>query len=365
MTDYSSMPDDQLLAALKKEKRNEAEYATKQMAYKILLNSCYGAIGQQYFRFFDIRQAEAITLSGQLSIKWIEKFLNDYLNEVCETEGETYAIYMDTDSCYISLEKLIDKIGIDKTKTKKVIDFMDAACKKINIEIDGEYTRLSEYVNAFNQTMVMEREALADRGFWTRKKRYALNVHNSEGVSFDPPHLKIMGLETARSSTPEVCRDSLEESIKLILTTDEDTVIDYIKKFRSKFMNMNAEEIASTSGISDINKYQIKGGYSKGTPIHVRAAILHNMWVKGNNMLGKYELIRSGDKIKYVYLKEPNPVKENVFGFSGIPPKELEIEKYIDYTKQYEKTFLAPLKTILNCIGWEHERTQTLEDFFV
>ena len=351
---------------LKGEKRIESEYSTKQMAYKVLLNSAYGALGQQYFKFFDIRQAEAITLTGQLTIKWIEVFLNEYLSKICgeEDSKEPFVVYMDTDSSYVTLEKLVNKVGLKDAPVNQIIDFMDKACKKISKEIDKEYLRLSNYTNSFKHNIVMERESLADKGFWTRKKRYALNVYDMEGVRFKDPHLKIMGLETARSSTPAICREKLEEAIRLILTTDEKQVIEFIESFRKEYMNLPIGEIANTTGVSDIEKHITKNGYAKGTPIHVRGSILYNNWIKSNKFESKYECIRSGDKIKTVYLTMPNPIGENTIAFIKNPPEEMNLKNYVDYGKQYAKTFLTPLQTILECIGWEWENKTTLENFF-
>lgn len=362
---YEEMTDQELLDLLEYNKQQEAETHTQQMAYKILLNSCYGAIGQQYFRHFDIRQAEAITLSGQTAIKWIENFVNSYLNSACETqEPYPFAVYMDTDSVYITFKPLLDKLGVDQSDKKKCINLMNKICEKLGQEISNQFCDLAKYTNSFEQTMVMARESLADKAFWTGKKRYALNVYDSEGVAYDPPHLKIMGLETARSSTPAPCREALEESIRLILTTDEKTVIKHIETFKEKFFSLNASEIATPSGISDLDKQITATGYAKGCPIHVRAAILHNKWIRENKLDTKYPLIKSGDKIKYVYLKVPNPIKENVFGFMGSPPSELGVEQYIDYYHQFDKTFMKPLNTIMNCIGWKTEHIETLESFF-
>lgn len=342
------------LLKLKKETENEkAKYKTSQMAYKVLLNSCYGALGQQYFRFFDIRQAEAITLSGQLSIQWIANFLNKYLNDVCETEDIEYVLYIDTDSNYITLNHLVEKIGMQDEPNEKICDFLDKVCEEIQAAIDVEYQRLADITNARQQKMIMEREVIASRGFWTGKKRYALHVLDSEGVRYEEPKLKIMGLETARSSTPAICREKLKESIKLILTTNEDVVIEHIQKFRKEFMQQKPVDIARPTGISNLEKFVDQ---EKGVPMHVRGAITYNNWIQENGMQNKYEFIRSGDKVKTIYLKLPNPLRENTLSFSGDIPKEMNLENCIDYNIQYEKTFLDPLKKILSCVGWKHEK---------
>jgi len=358
---YEALTDDQLFDKQKEVENNIAKYKTQQMAYKVLLNSCYGALGQQYFRFYDIRQAEAITLSGQLAIQWIAKFLNDYLNNLCETENNEYVIYIDTDSNYLTLQKLVEKMGYGDATQEETTDFLVDAGNIIQDEIDKEYQRMANMTNAKQQRMVMEREVIAPRGFWTRKKRYALNVVDSEGVRYEKPKLKIMGLETARSSTPAVCRDVLKEAIELILTTDEDHVIKFIRDFKERFMTLSPKEVANSTGVSNIEKFiDGSGNIIKGTPIHVRGAITYNKWIKDNKLDYKYELIRSGDKVKSIYLKLPNTLRENTISFIGDIPKEMKLDKYIDYGLQYEKTFLNPLKTILNAVGWNHQKKRSL-----
>jgi DNA polymerase elongation subunit (family B) len=337
----------------------------KQMALKIALNSAYGAVGNQYFRFYDIRIAEAVTYGGQLSIRWIEKALNGYFNEILETENEDYVIASDTDSVYITFEKLIEKLN-----PPDPVKFLDTICQeKIEPWIEGKYTELAEYVNAYEQKMVMSREVIADKGIWTAKKRYILNVHNSEGVQYAEPKLKMMGIEAVKSSTPQVCRDKIRDALKLIMIGDEKDLNDFIQEFRKEWMEMSPTAIAFPRSCNGIGKWSDPNGiYRKGSPMHVKGALIYNHQIKNNKLAKKYPLIQNGEKIRYVHLKNPNPYQCNAFTFITECPTELDIIKYVDYNKQFEKSYIEPLKFITNAINWHiddgYGSQATLMDFF-
>jgi len=338
-----------------------------QMARKIQLNSAYGAIGNQYFRYYKLENAEAITLSGQVSIRWIENKMNDYLNNLLKTDGEDYVIASDTDSIYLNLGPLVDKFFGNKSSDKAaIVSILDKICQdKLEPFIEQSYQELSDYVSAYDQKMFMKRENIADRGIWTAKKRYILNVWNSEGVQYAEPKLKVMGIEAVKSSTPAPCRKMLKDSFKIIMTGTEDDVINYIENCRQEFRNMSPEDISFPRSVSDVDKHRSNETiYDKGTPIHCRGALLFNHYVKQKKLTNKYSLIQNGEKIKFLYLKKPNPIYENVLSFIQEWPKELGLDKYVDYDLQFEKAFLEPLKVILDSIGWSAERKPNLEAFF-
>jgi len=338
-----------------------------QMAKKISLNSAYGAIGNQYFRYYKLANAEAITLSGQVSIRWIENKINNYLNTILKTEGTDYVIASDTDSIYLNLGPLVDVVYKDKERDPaKIVPFLDKICEeKFEPFIDKSYKELADYVSAYDQKMFMKRENIADRGIWTAKKRYILNVWNSEGVQYNEPKLKVMGIESVKSSTPASCRNMLKDAFKIIMTGSEDDVINYIDGCRKKFRNLPPEEISFPRSVSDVTKYKSNADiYTKGTPIHVRGALLFNHYIKERKLTNKYSLIQNGEKIKFCYLKKPNTIHENVLSFIQDYPVELGLDKYIDYDLQFNKAFLEPLKIILDAIGWSVEKTANLESFF-
>ena len=347
-----------------------ARYNNLQLAKKVCLNSAYGALGNQYFRFFDVRQASAITTAGQLAIRWIEKKLNEYLNKLLKTDNKDYVIASDTDSIYLSLDELVGKTIIETNPNagvREIIQFMDKICEaKIQPFIDKSYSHLAKYTNAYQQKMIMKREALADKGIWTAKKRYILNVYNNEGVEYAKPKVKVMGLEMIKSSTPTACREKLSESIDVILNKTEDDMIAFIDKFRKEFETLEPVDIAFPRGVNGISNYTDKrtGNFTKGTPIHVRGTILYNALIQKNNLTKKYTLIKEGEKIKFIYLKEPNPIQSNIISFQQVIPSELDLVKYIDHRTQFDKSFLEPLKIILDCIGWKTEKSFSLESFF-
>jgi DNA polymerase elongation subunit (family B) len=342
-----------------------ARYNNLQLAKKVSLNSAYGAMGSQYFRFYDLRMALAVTTAGQLSIRWIENKLNDYLNKLLKTEKD-YVIASDTDSIYLNLGPLVDSVYKKGKEPSAVIAFMDKVCEdKIQPFIDESYKELAEYVHAYDQKMIMKREGLSDKGIWTAKKRYILNVYNNEGIQYNEPHLKVMGLEMVKSSTPAAVREKMRQLIKLIVTTDELTVQKFIAEFKAEFNSLPAEDISFPRGLNGLREYSDSVTlYKKGTPIHVKGAILYNHFLKQQGLTTKYQLIQEGEKLKFTYLKSPNPFKDSVVSFPTRLPKEFGLQEYIDYDLQFEKTFLDPIKTILDCIGWETEKQTTLDSFF-
>jgi DNA polymerase elongation subunit (family B) len=339
-----------------------------QMAKKISLNSAYGAIGNQYFRYYKLENAEAITLSGQVAIRWIEAKLNKYMNKILKTEDVDYVIASDTDSIYLHMGPLVETVykGREKT-TESIISFLDKV-SKVELEkyIEGCYQELAEYMNAYEQKMQMKRENIADRGIWTAKKRYIMNVWDSEGVRYSEPKLKIMGIEAVKSSTPAPCRKMIKDALKLMMSGTEDDVIKFIQKCRIDFSKLSPEEVSFPRSVNDLMKYKSENSiYEKGTPIAVRGALLFNYHIKEKKLAKKYSLIQNGEKIKFCYLKKPNPIYENVISFIQDFPKELNLSSYVDYNTQFEKGFLEPLKTILNAIGWNSEKKTTLDSFFV
>lgn len=340
-----------------------------QMAKKIQLNSAYGALGNTYFRWYQRNLAEAITMSGQLSIRWMEKYINAYLNKLFKTDGEDYVIACDTDSMYIRLERLVDSVfGEDQSDNEKIVKFLDDVCeKKIQPFIDKTFDNLATYMKVMDQKMVMKREAIANKGIWTGKKHYILNVYNNEGVQYAEPKLKIQGIEAVRSSTPAACRKNIKTALSVIMNKTEKDIIEFIKNFRAEFGNLSFEEVAFPRGVRDLKKYTDKSSiYRKGTPIHVKGSLIYNQLIAEQKIQNKYPFIIDGDKIKFSYLQRPNPTRDTVISCPGAPPKELGIEQYIDYDMQFDKAFLEPIRSILDVIGWrtEYSTRATLEDFF-
>ena len=340
-----------------------------QLAKKIQLNSAYGALGNRFFRWFDPKYAESITKSGQLSIRWMEERINKYLNKILKTDNRDYVIAVDTDSMYITLDSLVQQV-MPKADNDKVVKFLDEVCeKKLEPYIDKCYDELAVYVNAYSQKMKMKREAIANKGIFTAKKRYILNVYNNEGVQYTEPKLKMMGIEAVRSSTPAAIRSNFKEAIIIIMNSSEEDLQQYVARQREEFKKLPYEDVAFPRGCKELEKWQdINSGgkiFKLGTPMHVKGAILYNFFIKQKKLESKYEVVHRGSKVKFCYLKMPNYLGEHVIATPGKLPKELELDHLIDYDKQFDKAFLEPLGTILGVIGWEAEKRSTLEGFFL
>jgi DNA polymerase elongation subunit (family B) len=346
-------------------KNRVARYDNLQLAKKVSLNSAYGALGSQYFRFYDLRMALAVTLAGQLSIRWIEVKLNQYMNKLLKTE-EDYVIASDTDSIYLRLGPLVDKVYKDQTDIDAIISFMDRVCEdKIQPYIDESYQTLATYVHAYQQKMQMKREALSNKGIWTAKKRYILNVYNNEGVQYKEPQMKVMGLEMVKSSTPAAIREKMRLSIKIMINGTEDDIHKFISDFREEFKAMPPEDISFPRGMNGLKEYSDSATmYKKGTPIHVKGAIIYNHYLKQLGLEKKYPKIQEGEKIKFSYLKQPNPFKDSVISYPGRLPVEFGLHQYIDYDTQFDKSFVDPIKVVLDCMDWTVEKNNSLESFF-
>lgn len=337
-----------------------------------MLNSLFGATGNPYFEYYDPRVAEAITMSGQLSIQWIAERLNLKLNEYLKTDSVDYIVAIDTDSNYVNLGPLVRAVygdAYESTPTEDVVNFLDKfATNILEPYIEQCYEELSQYMNAYENKMVMKREVIASSGFWTAKKRYALLVHDSEGVRFAEPKIKIMGLEVVKSSTPEFCRKALKEAINLILTTkDESEIHAFIEETRNKWNDLPVEEIAAPRSVNGLAKFATNDDsiYGKGTPMHVKGALVYNYAIEKAGLVNSEE-IKEGEKIKFVELMVPNPTRHAVIAFPShsFLPKELGLHKYVDYNTQFEKMFIKPLKGMLDAIDWGIEAKNTLDDLF-
>ena len=344
-----------------------SKYNNIQMARKIQLNSAYGAIGNQYFRYYNIINAEAITLSGQVSIRWIEHEMNKYLNKILKTEKQDYVIASDTDSIYLNLGPLVETVYKGRETTdQSIVSFLNKVCEvELEKYISSSYEALASYVNAYEQKMIMKRENIASTGIWTAKKRYMLNVWDSEGVRYDEPKLKMMGIEAVKSSTPAPCRTAIKDAINIMMNGTEKDLLDFVSTFRNTFDTLPPEDIAFPRSVNGLRKYKASSTvYTKGTPLHVRGTLLYNFHISKNKLEYKYPLVQEGEKIKYLHLRRPNKINENVISFLNTFPREIGLEGQIDRDAQFKKSFLDPLQIISNVIGWETERTANLDFLF-
>jgi len=364
---YSHLSNDDLLALHSETVKNVTKWSNFQMVRKICLNSLYGALGNQYFRHYKLENAEAITLTGQVAIRWIERKINEYVNTALSTEGVDYVIASDTDSIYLNLGPLVYNVfGDGRLDRERVVEVLNKFClDKVEPYINESYDELSDYLQCYEKTLVMKRECIADRGIWTAKKRYILNVWDNEGVRYDEPKLKMMGIEAVKSSTPAPVRTYIKDCLNIIMTGTEDEMIQYIADKRVEFSGLPAESISFPRTANNVSKFRNPVTiYNKGTPLHIRGTIMYNHMVREQNLENKYNLIMDGEKIKYVYLKVPNKSGENVISFISQLPREFGLTDFIDYDTMFQKSFLDPLKVILDTIGWQTEKQATLFDFF-
>lgn len=342
-----------------------SKFDNLQNSKKLCLNSLYGSLGSKYFRFFDVRLAEGITLEGQLSNRWVANYMNDYLNGLLKTNKD-YVIYMDTDSLMVSLSALVDKVVSKEKSQEEIVQFLlKSIVNKIQPEVDGFCSKLSNYVNSFRNALSYKLEKICSSGVFVAKKRYALNVFSNEGVIYSEPKIKVTGLEIVKSSSPAVVRSELKSCVGVILNETQENLQERVEAFRNKFNKFDVEEISFPRGVNGLFKYVDSTTiYKKGTPIHVRGSIMFNKLLSERKLDSEYEYIKDGDKIKYCYLKTPNHIKENIIAFPEKMPKQFDLHNHIDYNFMFEKTFIEPLKSITDCIGWDLEKKNSLEDFF-
>lgn len=348
---------------------------TAQINRKLLINSLYGALGNIWFRYYDLRNATSITLFGQMAIQWIERKINEYLNKVVGTENHKYVIAGDTDSVYICIDPLVDKVGEDKFRdTNHLVDFLDKFAKeKLEPAIDSAFREMAEYMNNKEHLMFMDREAISGPplgskglgGFWTAKKRYALNVWDMEGTRYAEPKLKIMGLETQKSSTPKACQKALKECIRRMLQEGEESVQSYFKEFEAEFRTKDYKTIAAVSSANNIAKYDVDGYPGPKCPYHIRGILTYNRATKG--IKGAPE-ISEGEKVMVLPLKQQNPFGDTCISWpSGTeitPEIREDVLKSIDYAALFAKTFTKPLSSFTEAARIDYEKKASLFDMF-
>ena len=348
-----------------KYKKEATLYDVYQMAKKILANSLYGAMAQRYFMFYDTRLAEAVTSTGQFITQRVRNEMNSYLNKICKTDSYDYVYYCDTDSIFISLEPLVKAKFAGKT-TKEIIDLMDKTAEGIlRKQLDHICGTIEQNLNAFESRISFKREAIASRAIFTSKKKYAMLVYNNEGVAYDPPTMKITGIEVVRTSTPMKVREFLKDAVLIALSKEEEDIHSYVENVEKQFMELDYKEIAYPTGVNNLGKYTSKSSiYSKGTPIHVRGALLFNHYIRKYKLDKEYEVIKEGNKVKYVYLKTPNKLLEDVVSFQSDIPEEFGVIDKVDYDKMFAKQFIGPLDRLIQPLGWTTKPVSSLEDLF-
>lgn len=353
MTDLTKLTDQQLVALKEQTEQKIAEYHNRQMALKILLNGGYGAMSNQFNRWYSDDVAESITLSGQLSARWIIKHINAYYNNLFNTEDVDYVIACDTDSVHLNVEPFVkQKFGKQIPDNDEVLEHLKQVSQDLDVVIKEGYHLLSEELNVYEPAMHMKLEAIS-KAVWTGKKHYAMIVWIGEGgVKYNPPKLKLVGIEAVKSSTPQVCRDLMKQAIPLIIDGDIQQLKQFIDEKRKEFYTYSFEQIAFPRSLSDVEKYADPMTiYGKKCPPHVRGALVYNHFVISKKLSNQLRLIQSGDKIRFCYMKLPNPFKENIFTCPDNLPEILQLDEYIDYDTQFEKSFIEPLNHLTKAVG--------------
>lgn len=366
-----SLLSDQELKLYEKELENAiTNYAGKSMAFKILINSLYGALSNEFMRWYSDDVAESITLSGQMAVKWVEKYVNVWMNKILGTTDVDYIIAIDTDSCYINMVDIVRKVFGDDYKDveeDKIITMLEKFAVKVQETIASALEELYRQTNSYDKKLFMNLEAIGS-AIWIAKKRYVMSVPSFKMVRFDPPKLKIQGIEAVRSSTPLVCRNILKKAIPIILKGNMAEIKEYVEGFREKFYTLPFSQVSFPRGVNDIEKFMGSGDqlYISGTPIHNKASIIYNNQIKKRGLQNSLPLIQSGGKLRFVYLKKPNPLMEDVFGVPDELPEEFkDIEEFIDYDTQFEKTFYVPINRILKAAKLKISYDIDMEQFFV
>lgn len=333
-----------------------------QNSRKVLLNALYGASANENFIFFNDDVAEAITSTGRLIIQTVSAAINEWLTKITGVKKD-YICYCDTDSCMVELGPIVEKYYPNKTK-KEIVEIVDNICKdKITKVINDSCAILAQRTNAFENKISFKRETISDAGIFVAKKKYLLNVYNKEGVTYEKPKTKIVGLEIVRSSTPTVVRKILKEAVKVTLEEGEVPLQKFIKNEKQKYKLLTPEEIAFPRSVNNLGKYKSDSSiYNKGTPIAVRGALLYNYHIQPWNKT--YPNIKEGEKVKFLYLKVPNTIHENCIAFIDKIPQELKLDSYVDYETMWEKSFISPMESIIQGLGWSVEEKVTLDSLW-
>jgi DNA polymerase elongation subunit (family B) len=348
-----------------KHKQDAILYDVHQLARKILANALYGAMANRYFMFFDIRMAEAVTTNGRFITQRVRNEMNSYLNSIGQTKNYDYVYYGDTDSIFLTLKPIVESKFKGKT-TNEIIDLIDKTAEGlIRKKFDSICAEIETNLCSFENRISFKREAIASAAIFQAKKRYAMLVYNNEGVAYDPPTLKITGIEVVRTSTPKKIREYLKEAVHISLSKNEEDLHEYVERVQAEVMRLPYHDVALPKSANNLGKYASPSTiYSKGTPIQVRGVLLFNHYLKKYKLEKKYELIKEGAKIKYVFLNTPNKFLENVLAFETDIPKEFDIMDSIDYNMLFEKGFLTPLDNFIKHIGWSHKPVASLDGLF-
>ena len=341
-----------------------------QHAYKILLNSLYGAFGSTFFKFNDVEIAECITLTGQMltaqTFKVLNREMNGFNEQLKEIQGEIktldHIVFSDTDSAGVSLENYVTVTGnsLDTYQGyQNILNYVDGTLNDI---LTSEFIKVADKTNAYKQMIDFKREKIG-KIIPVAKKNYICLLSNDEKLDlYDDKQLTITGLDAVKSTISQFFKVALIDCYKLLLVEDIDGLYQRINDVETEFKDLfkdksliNKEffnDIAKRSSVNNIEKYEY--GEHKTIPYNVKASIFHNEMVKNDN---NYLPIKSGDKILLLPLKKGNIYNQNYIAFFD---DELPIEHFdistINTDEIIDTQFITPIKRLLDVMNREYNR---------
>lgn len=387
------MPLEQVVALrleIEEEGFTSAYYGTHEQIRKIFINSVYGVLGNEFFSFYNLDNAMAITLGGQDLIKFLsfttDKYLKEYMHKIAfkvfpeYNKGTPYAplrndtlIVLDTDSNYLCLDEIINNFGIEFKNDEEFRLF----AHKFNSQIlDPFYDKIMKiYFNKFGieKTVNFKLEKIIAQMFVLTKKQYAAELIEKEGDIYVPRKFDVTGIAMVRTDTPKFFREEIKTIlVEIFKSNDRNVIIDMMREIRTRYNVANVELVATPSGVSDYDKwsdpmdYYLEHGirYKLHLPIHNRAAINFNYLVTKDHL--PYEVVTNKAKIKYFYCNPRNELKQNIIGFMGRFPKEFEGRFEIDRDKQWDTAFKNIIQSFFEVLGWGDIdlRVSTMDEMF-
>ena len=363
--------------ALKAGKETEADYFDRrQHVQKILLNSIYGVLGLPIFRFYDLDNAEAVTLTGQDVIKSSAKYLNS-IYQKANNDDKDYCIYIDTDSLYFSSRPLENKIS-PPTNEHQIKEYAIRIAQDAALKLNAFYdTMASRLFFCDTHRFVIKGEALSRSAIWLAKKRYAMmKIYDLDNDTDIPGgKLAVKGLDVVRSSFPAAYQVFMKKTLNDILQLKPKSEIDAsLLAFRKSLNDMSFVDIARNTSIKNIENIDLKRekslvSFPHSAPAHTKAVLTYNRWLRNNKVDHIHQVIRDGDKIKWAYLKE-NPLNISTMALKGYddPPELVEfVNTYLDYAASYERELATKLQDFYTALNWGMlvtEQNQAVNQFF-
>jgi len=328
----------------------------EQKTHKIFLNSVYGAFGNKYFALGDDDLARSITLTGQAIINQGSEILTRYVESIIGKKVERDVIrYIDTDSLFISFDDIIEyskiKLSDGKKVTKEMYSLIDNTAKHLNEEIVkwGEAE-----LNSKDCRIIFKREKICDISLLLKKKHYILHILDNEGVKCN--EFKYTGVDVVKSTMPKKVKPYVKNIAETLLTTmNNQETNNSVTKAYDAFLALPIEEIAINKGIKNYEKYSSQCSdfqTIKGMPNHVKSAYFYNIILDRLDIAGKYEKIRSGDKIKIFYVKTPNKFGIESIAFKYYYPDEFKAIFDADYEKMFDKVIFSPVQRFFEAVNW-------------